>query len=162
MVEALPCLSYLGFCAVFCGTRVANECLWNIDRRVLKRGLQVEIADRLQESFASQFEPDTLLPVQYYELMRRRNILEGERKLMFAVLEDAIDCYLKNMNAKGRRRRILFYEVQNWMNARNRAGLFSYETLCETLEVDPNGLRAALERRFRHYQRMDRAAQEAA
>ncbi len=122
----------------------------------------MEIADRLQESFASQFEPDTLLPVQYYELMRRRNVLEGERKLMFAVLEDAIDCYLKNMNAKGRRRRILFYEVQNWMSIRNRAGLFSYETLCETLGVDPNGLRAALERRLRHYQRMDRAAQEAA
>lgn len=122
----------------------------------------MEIADRFQESFASQFEPDTLLPVQYYALMRRRNVLEGERKLMFAVLEDAIDCYLKNMNAKGRRRRILFYEVQNWMNARNRTGLFSYETLCETLEIDPNGLRTALERRLRHYRRMDRAAQEAA
>jgi hypothetical protein len=68
---------------------------------------------------------------------------------MFAVLEDAIDCYLKNMTAKSRHRRILFYEVQNWMNARNRAGLFSYETLCEGLEIDPVALRAALERRLR-------------
>jgi hypothetical protein len=30
------------------------------------------------------------------------------------------------------------------MTVRNRAGLFSYETLCETLEIDPDGLRAAL------------------
>jgi hypothetical protein len=93
---------------------------------------------------ANQFEPDTLLPVQYYGLIRRGNVLEGERKLMFAVLEDAIECFLKNMNAKSLLRRILFYEVQNWMNVRNRAGLFSYETLCETLEIDPDGLRAAL------------------
>lgn len=122
----------------------------------------MEFADRLQDSFASQVEPDTLLPVQFYELIGRRNVLEGERKLLFAVLEEAIDCYLKNMNAKSRWRRILFYEVQDWMNARNRAGLFSYETLCEALEVDPVVLRAALEKRLRHCQQIDRAAQEAA
>ena len=67
----------------------------------------METADRLQDSFASQVEPDILLPVQYYELTRRRNVLESERKLMFAVLAEAIDCYLKNMNAKSRWRRIL-------------------------------------------------------
>ncbi len=122
----------------------------------------MEIADRLPDPFAGQLEPDTLLPAQYYELMRRRNVLEGERKLMFAVLEDAIDCYLKNMTAKSRRRRILFYEVQNWMSTKNRAGLFSYETLCEALEINPVALRTGLERRLRQYQRMDRAAKEAA
>ncbi len=109
----------------------------------------VNISDRLQESFASQFEPDTLLPVQYYELTRRRNLLEGERKLMFAVLEDAIDCYLKNMNAKSRWRRILFYEVQNWMNATDRAGLFSYETVCEAFDIDAKSLRTALKEQLR-------------
>jgi len=115
----------------------------------------VEIADRIQEYLGSQVEPDTLLPVQYNEIMRRRSVLEGEQKLMLAVLEDAVDCYLKNMNAKSRRRRLLFYEVQNWMSARNRVGLFSYHTLCESLGIDPKALRAALEKRLKISRRID-------
>jgi hypothetical protein len=115
----------------------------------------VEIADRIQEHLGGQVEPDTLLPVQYNEFMRRRSALEGEQKLMFAVLEDAVECYLKHMNAKSRERRLLFYEVQNWMNAKNRVGLFSYQTLCESLRVDAKALRTALESRLKRGRRID-------
>ncbi len=115
----------------------------------------MEIAERIQEYFGSQFEPDTLLPVQYNDLMRRRSTLEGEHRLMYAVLEDAVDCYLKHMNAKTRRQRILFYEVRNWMEARNRVGLFTYNTLCETLGVDAKGLKAALEDRLKKSRGLD-------
>jgi hypothetical protein len=109
----------------------------------------VKISDRLQESLADQFVPDILLPVQYYDLMRRRNRLEGAHRLALAVLEDAVECYLKNMNAKSRQRRILFYEVQNWMNDKNRVGMFSYETLCETVGLDAKSLRTALKRQLK-------------
>ena len=88
--------------------------------------------------------PDTLLPVQYNEPIRRRSALEGEQKLMFAVLEDAVECYLKHMNAKSRSRRLLFCEVQIWINAKNKVGLFSYQTLCESLGIDAKALRTAL------------------
>jgi len=115
----------------------------------------VEIADRIQEYLGGQFEPDTLLPVQYNEIMRRRSALEGEQKLMFAVLRDAVESYLKHMNAKSRRRRLLFYEVQNWMSAKNRVGLFSYRTLCESLGIDHKALRAALESRLKQSRRLD-------
>jgi hypothetical protein len=53
------------------------------------------------------------------------------------------------MNGQSRRRRLLFCEVQNWMNAKHRVGLFSYETLCEALGIDAKTLRAALESRLR-------------
>ena len=76
----------------------------------------------IQEYLDRQADPDTLLPVQYNDLMRRRSALEGEHKLMFAVLEDAVESYLKHMNAKSRQRRLLFCEVQNWMNAKGRFG----------------------------------------
>ena len=39
--------------------------------------------------------------------------MEGERKLMFAVLEDGVRGYLKNMEARSRRARILFLEVRD-------------------------------------------------
>ncbi len=93
--------------------------------------------------------PDTLLPVQYYDLMRRRDRLPGAHRLALAVLLDAVESYLKNMNAKSRERRILFYEVQNWMNSKNKVGMFSYETLCETLGLDAKALRRALKNQLK-------------
>ncbi|SRR5712692_5282441 len=107
----------------------------------------MEIIDRLEESLPSKFEPDTLLPTQYYDLLKRRHTLESERRLMFAVLEDAIECYLKYMGARHRKQRILFYEAREWVNARNRKGLFAFESLCETLGIEPSRLRGALEQR---------------
>ena len=110
----------------------------------------VKISDRLQESSADQFVPDiTLLPVQYCDLIRRRNRPEGAHSLALAVLLDAVECYLKNMNAKSRQRRILFYEVQDWMNGKNRDGVFSYETICETVGIDAKSLRTALKRQLK-------------
>jgi len=111
----------------------------------------MEITDRLEESLPGKFEPDTLLPLQYYESAKRRQVLEGERRLLFAVLEDAVECYLKNMDARSRKQRLLFYEAQSWVNSRNRTGLFAYETLCEALNIDSEALRRLLDRRrIRH------------
>ena len=87
---------------------------------------------------------DILLPVQYNELTRRRSALEGEQKLLFAVLEDALECYLRHINAKSRSRRLLLCEVDIWMTAKDRVGLFSYQTLCESLGIDAKALRAGL------------------
>jgi len=96
-------------------------------------------------------ESDILLPEQYNELERRCHELPGELRLMFAVLEDAIDCYLCHMNAKSRQRRILFYEVQHWMNSRYCKGLFAFETLCEVLGIDGKKLRSMLEQQRRGF-----------
>jgi hypothetical protein len=46
-----------------------------------------------------------LLPVQYYGLLARPRPPEGEFRLMLAVLEDAIRCYLKNMRCRTESRR---------------------------------------------------------
>ncbi|MGO9058403.1 MAG: hypothetical protein ACLQU2_13620 [Candidatus Binataceae bacterium] len=104
----------------------------------------MELVERMEE-LIDGYQPDILLPEQYNELRRRRHELTGELKLMFAVLEDAIHCYLHYMNAKTRQRRILFYEVREWMNSKQRQGLFAYDTLCEALGIDGARLRKMLE-----------------
>lgn len=48
----------------------------------------------------ANFDSPVILPVQFYELVGRRHVLEGEYKLMFAVLEDAIHTCFKNLNAR--------------------------------------------------------------
>lgn len=95
------------------------------------------------------YQPDILLPEQYNGLRRRHHESPGEIKLMCAVLEDAIHCYLLYMNARSRKRRILFYEARDWMDSKNSKALFAYERLCEALSIDAGRLRKMLEEQRR-------------
>ena len=45
------------------------------------------------DRIASLFQPDTLLSAQYFDNMRRRTLLEPEKRLMLAILEDAVNCF---------------------------------------------------------------------
>ena len=49
----------------------------------------------MEERVSSLFQPDTLLPDQYLDTYRRKVHLEPEKKLMLAILEDAIACFQK-------------------------------------------------------------------
>ncbi|MGA9725628.1 MAG: hypothetical protein WBQ86_24460 [Candidatus Binatus sp.] len=86
-----------------------------------------------------------LLPVQYADLIRRNHVIEGELKLLLAVLEDAIRCYLRNVNAGDGERRRDFVEVRNWFEAGGRASaarpdIFSFDNLCAALGIEPRYL----------------------
>jgi hypothetical protein len=107
------------------------------------------------ENLGHEFESDAMLPVQYNEFVRGPSAREGEHKLMFAVLESAVESYLKHMTARSRTRRLLFSEARDWINAKNRFGLFSYHTLCESLGIDAKELSTALESRLQKSRRLD-------
>ena len=91
-----------------------------------------------------------LLPGQYVDLVRRNEVIEGELKLLLAVLEDAIRCYLRNVNTKHGERRRDFVEVRNWFEAAGgaaaarRADIFSFDNLCAALGIEPRCLLARL------------------
>jgi len=74
---------------------------------------------------------------------------------MFAVLESVVESYLRHMTTSSRMRRRPFLEVQNWINAKNRVGLFSYQTLCESLGIDAKALSTALENRLLQSRRLN-------
>jgi hypothetical protein len=85
-----------------------------------------------------------LMPQQYYDLISRRRIIDGERRLMFAVFEDAIRSYVMCMSAKSQARRREFEEVKSWMDLRGHHSVFSFDSLCELFEIDPDLLRRQL------------------
>lgn len=90
-------------------------------------------------------EPDFLVPVQYNDLIRRRSHIEGEVRLVFAVLEEAMRSYVKNVHATRRSERSEFEEVLRWFQ--DQGGLqnpFSFEYVCDVLGVDPRSLRSQL------------------
>ena len=78
----------------------------------------------MEERVTSLFQPDTLLPEQYLDTVRRKLHLEPEKKLMLAVLEDAIACFQKYVFAREGKGRILFQEAEDWVQDTNGDRLF--------------------------------------
>ena len=95
-------------------------------------------------SFEKSSDNGLLLPGQYVDLVRRNHVIEGELKLLLAVLEDAIRCYLRNVNAPDGERRREFVEVRSWfeggISGARRADIFSFDNLCAALGIEPRCL----------------------
>jgi hypothetical protein len=99
-----------------------------------------------RESWTSMFQPDVLAAAQYLERWRYRRSHEPERMLMYAVLEDAITCYQKYSSASKPRGKERFRDVENWLMREKNDWLFSFERICEVLELNPGYIRAGLAR----------------
>jgi hypothetical protein len=91
------------------------------------------------------FEPDALLPAQFYAAFRGGSGVRGEKRLMLAVLEDALDCFQKYAACRDGHGQQLFEEARQWIGSEDRGWFFSYENICETLEINPQYLRRGLE-----------------
>ena len=96
------------------------------------------------DRLAGLFEPDVLLPAQFFAAFRREGGLERERLLMLAVLEDAIDCYQKYAHSHDPRGRQMYDEAREWVTSVDRTWLFSFENICDTLEISAEYVRRGL------------------
>jgi hypothetical protein len=63
---------------------------------------------------------------------------------MMAVLEDAIDCIDKSRVVKHGVRRRVFEEGKRWFLDEDARWPYSFESICETLELDANAVRESL------------------
>jgi hypothetical protein len=97
-------------------------------------------------SGAGLFEPDILLPNQYFAAFRRGRAVEGERRLMLAVLEDAVDSYRKHALARDPREQACFDEAREWFLSTDRSWLFAFENICDVLEMNAEYLRSGLDK----------------
>jgi len=98
----------------------------------------------VDERLGGLFQPDTLLPSQFFDRVRRRTEHDGERRLMIAVLEDAVDVYRKQAGAKDARGEQLFDGAEQWIEDSDRAWLFSFQNICDVLDLDADYLRRGL------------------
>jgi len=97
-----------------------------------------------EEKMGSLFQPDTLLPAQYFDTVRRKANSEPEKKLMLAILEDAIDCFQKYIFARDGRGKGIFREAEDWILEENSDLLFSFENIWEVLGFNPKYVRKGL------------------
>jgi len=98
------------------------------------------------EKIAFLFGPDTLLSAQYFENFRRKTLLEPEKRLMLAVLDDAVNCFQENFLAQSGRGKKLFDEAEEWILDEARDCIFSFENICEVLGFSGEYLRHDLVR----------------
>ena len=99
---------------------------------------------RGDEKIASLFQPDTLLSAQYFDTLRRKTLLEPEKRLMLAVLDDAINCYRDNMFSRQGTNKRLFDEAEEWIATPGGDWIFSFDNVCESLGFNPEYVRRGL------------------
>jgi hypothetical protein len=95
-------------------------------------------------SLGSLFVPDLLTPEQFYDARRDDSRIRPVKKLMMAILEDALRCFQNNADARTGARKRLFDDAEQWLCGEGGEGPFSFETVCETLGIEPKFLRQGL------------------
>jgi len=96
-----------------------------------------------------------LIPVQLSDPIAVRLRMSGEFRLLWAVLEDAIECYLRYVDHPSSVMRELFREAKEWIEAKEEEDLCSFVGICGAFHLDPDYLRRGLRRRLQdiHEQR---------
>jgi len=90
-----------------------------------------------------------LIPLQLSDPIAVRLRMRGECRLLWAVLEDAIACYLRYGAHRSAAMRELFQEAQDWIEAKEGEDLCSFSGICGAFQIDPDSLRRGLRRRLR-------------
>jgi hypothetical protein len=83
-----------------------------------------------------------ILSLEAEEGLRRR----PEYRLLWAVLQEAIETYMKYAPATGRRGQRLFQEAEEWIMQDNDLWLYSFINVCRILDLDPDYIRTGLKR----------------
>ena len=98
----------------------------------------------VDERLIRLIEPDVVLPSQFLAGRSRDTRCAGERRLMAAVLQEAIRVYQQEAGSRNRRRQRLFRETEHWIASSNTSWPFAFERVCEVLGLDPDYLRRGL------------------
>ncbi len=88
------------------------------------------------------FVPDIVRQSQFLSERASPSRFSGEYRLALAILQDAIQIYC--MEGSGRRNLQLRREAARWLHSSDRSWCFSFERICETLELEPDCVRRGL------------------
>jgi hypothetical protein len=96
-------------------------------------------------------EPDIFLPSQFYGTGGLSRQLEGEKRLMIAILKDPVECLDKYRGTRNSSGRSLYENALEWVQDKGTEWLFSFSNICDLLGFDPDYLREVLLKRENQY-----------
>ncbi len=103
-------------------------------------------------------EPDIFLPSQFYGSGGLSRQLEGEKRLMIAVLKDAVECLEKYRSARSSVGRSHYENAIDWIKDTDAEWLFSFTNICDLLGFDPDYMREVLLKRENKYSKPVRSS----
>jgi len=89
----------------------------------------------------SIMQPHVILPSQYF---KRSESFVPERRLMTAILDDAVRCIERYGCPTDARERRIFFAAKRWLMASETHWPYSFERICAVLDLDANAVRARL------------------
>jgi hypothetical protein len=94
-----------------------------------------------ESSLARLTIPDVLMPVQYYGIRTQHPGTPAMKRLMLAVLEDALRCIQTYTESPNPVHRKTFAEAETWILDSKAQGPFAFGVICDVLGIEPNRLR---------------------
>jgi hypothetical protein len=85
-------------------------------------------------------EPDIILPSH----LLGRTVATPEKRLLLAVLEEAVATYHRYVVATDRRDRAIFVAVEEWFASEDTAWLYSFVGICDALGLEATWVRSGL------------------
>jgi hypothetical protein len=73
-----------------------------------------------------------------------QTLLEPEQRLMLAILTDAVRCYQVGSDARSATCIRAFQEAEEWLFSTKAYGRFSFENVCDALDITPDYFRKGL------------------
>jgi hypothetical protein len=92
-------------------------------------------------------ETDIFLPAQFYGGGGLSRKLEGEKRLMIAILKDAVECLDKYRGARSSLGQTNYQNALEWVQDKSTDWLFSFTNICDFLGFDPDYVREVLLKR---------------
>ena len=98
----------------------------------------------MADNTAKLFEPDALMPEQFFAGLGKEAGATNERGLMLAILRDAVECFQKYALARDPQGEDLHRDAAEWIFSHEREWPFSFENICDVLGVSAEYIRAGL------------------
>lgn len=108
--------------------------------------MELRSAGMTEERTSTPLEPDTLVPAQYFDRVGSDAAFQPEKRLMLAVLEEAIATFQRHVMLDNRRSQRLVEEVEAWTSGAEANWPFSFENVCAALDLEPEYLRSGMAR----------------
>jgi hypothetical protein len=87
---------------------------------------------------------DARMEPAYVEQLNRRHYDEGAKKLMLAVLQEALNNYVQCLDSKNSESQDQFTDVESWFWSEDSEWLFSFKNIAEHLGINANYFRTGL------------------
>lgn len=78
------------------------------------------------------------------KILDEPSCVQPEKKLMMAILKDAIYCYTKYLVPRNVKEKEIFDNAEEWLFEKNEKWVFSFINICDTLGFDPDYFRQML------------------